>query len=184
MPHSAGECRLHHRPPQGAFREIVTVIVAFTRKSIGRHDLLERVCRRHVECARRSFAFSNQRLDDAGSAPKASPIDVSVHIGVLPREFIYARNRWWADKRKPRQVERNSRALTDAWLRHYRRRHCLQPEAVGGSVLASVVTRLMGRGTSAQVWMDHICFRPAAASGFRLALKDGAEPSLGRPGPE
>ena len=35
-----------------------------------------------------------------------------------------------------------------------------------------------------QVWMDHICLRPAAASGFRLTLKDGAEPSLGAPGPE
>jgi hypothetical protein len=57
-------------------------------------------------------------------------------------------------------------------------------EAVGGSVLASVVTRLMRRATLAQVWMDHICFRPAAASGFRLTLKDGAEPSLGAPGPE
>jgi len=45
-------------------------------------------------------------------------------------------------------------------------------------------TRLMQRAKLAQVWMDHICFQPAAASGFRLTLKDGAEPSLGTPGPE
>ena len=36
----------------------------------------------------------------------------------------------------------------------------------------------------AQVWMDHICLRPLAASGFRLTLNEGAEPSLGARGPE
>ena len=36
----------------------------------------------------------------------------------------------------------------------------------------------------AQVWMDHICWRPLAASGFRLTLNEGAEPSLDAPGPE
>jgi hypothetical protein len=36
----------------------------------------------------------------------------------------------------------------------------------------------------AQVWTDHICLRPLAASGFRLTLNEGAEPSLGAPGPE
>ena len=57
-------------------------------------------------------------------------------------------------------------------------RHC------GGSILRFDVTRLVRRFAMAQVWMDHICLRPAAASGFRLTLKDGAEPSLGAPGPE
>jgi len=46
------------------------------------------------------------------------------------------------------------------------------------------VTRFVRRFAMAQVWMDHICLRPAAASGFRLTLKEGAEPSLGAPGPE
>ena len=55
---------------------------------------------------------------------------------------------------------------------------------IGGSILCSDVTPLIRGPALGQVWMDHICFRPAAASGFRLTLKDGAEPSLGAPGPE
>ena len=58
----------------------------------------------------------------------------------------------------------------------------------GGGYRASMlfpgVTRLLRRAALAQVWIDHICCRPAAASAFRLTLKDGAEPSLGAPGPE
>jgi hypothetical protein len=65
----------------GAFREIVTVVVAFARKSVCRHDLLQRFCGGHVDCARRSFSRRNQCLDDARSAPNASLVDVSVHKG-------------------------------------------------------------------------------------------------------
>jgi hypothetical protein len=59
---------------------------------------------------------------------------------------------------------------------------------VGGNggkfMLVSLVTLAAQPGCLAQVWMDHICLRPLAASGFRLTLNDGAEPSLGEPGPE
>jgi len=54
----------------------------------------------------------------------------------------------------------------------------------GASIMFSGVTRRWPGAALAQVWMDHMCFRPVAASGFRLTLKDGAEPSLGAPGPE
>ena len=54
----------------------------------------------------------------------------------------------------------------------------------GASMLFSGVTRLSSGAALAQVWMDHICCRPVAASAFRLTLKDGAEPWLGAPGPE
>jgi hypothetical protein len=63
-----------------------------------------------------------------------------------------------------------------------------KPEAGGrlrsGNSAGEKNTHLMQRAALAQVWMDHICVRPAAASGFRLTLKDGAEPSLGASGPE
>jgi hypothetical protein len=48
-----------------------------------------------------------------------------------------------------------------------------------GQLTSSSVPRFF-----AQVWMDQICLRPLAGSGFRLTLNEGAEPSLGAPGPE
>jgi hypothetical protein len=48
----------------------------------------------------------------------------------------------------------------------------------------SLVTRAGQPDCLAQVWMDHICLRPLAGSRFRLTLNEGAEPSLGTPGPE
>jgi hypothetical protein len=59
---------------------------------------------------------------------------------------------------------------------------------VGGNggkfICVSLVVRAVQPGCLAQVWMDHICLRPLAASGFRLTLNEGVEPSLGTPGPE
>jgi hypothetical protein len=64
------------------------------------------------------------------------------------------------------------------------RTHRNGSEGYGALMLFSGVTRLLRGAAVAQVWMDHICCRPATASAFRLTLKDGAEPSLGAPGPE
>ena len=54
----------------------------------------------------------------------------------------------------------------------------------GTCIWFSLVTRAVQPGSSAQVWTDHICLEPPAASGFRLTLNEGAEPSLGASGPE
>ena len=267
----------------GTFGQIVAVLVALARKSVCGDDLFERFCGRHVDSARRSFPLRGQRLDEAGSAPEGSPVNISVH-----REFSrehrvlslkadtalspasLARRRFYpfgtragvnrrlsgtpsvtkvgsigwislaglcsvADREAVandannlsggRQSESSAAASEvhwrcdahlDAALLDYVPHHAAAvagrtarcpsghdtkdwvafswriaiaypSKRVGGVWCIDVIFgrhALIARNCCGSVWMDHICCRPAAASAFRLTLKDGAEPSLGAPGPE
>jgi hypothetical protein len=61
---------------------------------------------------------------------------------------------------------------------------CRVARASPGEDGFSLVTRAGQLDCLAQVWIDHMCLRPVVASAFRLTLNEGAEPSLGTPGPE